>query len=132
MSCGFPLRGFSAVSPRYLLLDEALAKGIAQVTETSTTGSVPELRFENRSDQSILIVDGEALVGAKQNRIVNISILVPPQSIMPIPVSCVERGRWPRRCWPAPSAAWNLLPMTGEHLALGRWFLASHDMLGAE
>jgi hypothetical protein len=58
---------------------------------------VPELKFENRSDQPILIVDGEALVGAKQNRIVNISILVPAQSITPIPVSCVERGRWSYR-----------------------------------
>jgi hypothetical protein len=63
----------------------------------STSGSVPELKFENRSNQPILIVDGEALIGAKQNRIVNISILVPAQSITPIPVSCVERGRWSYR-----------------------------------
>ncbi len=93
----FPLLGSSDAPPPYLLLDEALAKGVAQVTETSTSGSVPELGFENRSDQPILIVDGEALVGAKQNRIVNISILVPAQSITPIPVSCVERGRWSYR-----------------------------------
>jgi len=90
----FPLLGSSDAPPRYMLLDDALGKGLVQVTETSTSGSVPELRFENRSDQPVLIVDGEALVGAKQNRIVNISILVPPQSITPIPVSCVERGRW--------------------------------------
>ncbi len=93
----FPLLGSSDAPSTYLLLDEALAKGVAHVTETSTSGSVPELRFENRSDQPILIVDGEALVGAKQNRIVNISILVPPQSITSIPVSCVERGRWSYR-----------------------------------
>jgi len=90
----FPLLGSSEAPPRYLLLDEALARGLARVNETSTSGSVPELRFENRSDEAVLIVDGEALVGAKQNRIVNISILVPAQSITPIPVSCVERGRW--------------------------------------
>jgi hypothetical protein len=93
----FPLLGSSDTPPTYLLLDEALAKGVAQVTETSSSGSVPELRFENRSDRPILIVDGEALIGAKQNRIVNISILVPAQSITPIPVSCVERGRWSYR-----------------------------------
>jgi len=93
----FPLLGSSDGKPPYLLLDEALAKGVAKVTETSTSGSVPELRFENRSDRSILIVDGEALIGAKQNRIVNISILVPAQSVIPIPVSCVEQGRWAYR-----------------------------------
>jgi len=93
----FPLLGFGDAPPPYLLLDEALAKGLAQVTETSASGSVPELRFENRSDHPILIVDGEALIGAKQNRIVNISILVPAESITSIPVSCVERGRWSYR-----------------------------------
>src|SRR5262245_44972367 len=92
----FPLVG-PGDAPTYLLLDEALAKGVAQVTETSASGSVPELKVENRSDLPILIVDGEALVGAKQNRIVNISILVPAQSITAIPVSCVERGRWSYR-----------------------------------
>jgi hypothetical protein len=93
----FPFLGSSDAPPAYLLLDEALAKGVAQVTETSTSGSVPKLKIENRSNQPILIVDGEALLGAKQNRIVNISILVPAQSITPVPVSCVERGRWSYR-----------------------------------
>ncbi len=37
---------------------------------------------------------GEQLVGCKQNRIVNSSIMVPPHREMPLPVTCVERGRW--------------------------------------
>jgi hypothetical protein len=37
-------------------------------------------------------LDGEELVGAKQNRIV--TILVAPQSEIVIPVSCIEAGRW--------------------------------------
>jgi hypothetical protein len=93
----FPLLKQAPAPPKYLLLDEALAGGVARVTETSVSGSVPELKFENHSDQPILIVDGEALIGAKQNRIVNISILAPAQSVTPIPVSCVERGRWAYR-----------------------------------
>jgi hypothetical protein len=39
-------------------------------------------------------MDGEELVGAKQNRIVNISLMVPAESEVNIPVSCVEQGRW--------------------------------------
>ena len=93
----FPLITPNHVAPPYLLLDEALESGLATITEVSESGSVPELKFENRADKAVLIVDGEALVGAKQNRIVNITILVPAQSITSIPVSCVERGRWAYR-----------------------------------
>ena len=45
----------------------------------------------------MLILDGEELVGAKQNRIVNLTILVAAQQTLHIPVSCVEAGRWARR-----------------------------------
>jgi hypothetical protein len=45
----------------------------------------------------VLILDGEELVGAKQNRIVNLTILVAAQQTLHIPVSCVEAGRWARR-----------------------------------
>ncbi len=80
--------------PDYLTLDEALAQGEVRVTETSEAGDVPELRFENRSNRAVLLVDGEELVGAKQNRVLNLTILVPGKSTIIIPVSCVEAGRW--------------------------------------
>src|SRR5262245_1039114 len=57
-------------------------------------GHVPELRVKNSGDRPVLILDGEELIGAKQNRIVNVTILVAPQSEIVIPVSCVEAGRW--------------------------------------
>jgi hypothetical protein len=77
--------------------DEALASGAVVITEVSEQGSVPELRFVNRGAQPTLIVDGEELVGAKQNCVVNLSILVAAQSELTIPVSCVEAGRWRAR-----------------------------------
>jgi len=83
-----------AAEPDYLTLDEGLARGDVRVTETSEAGEVPELRLQNRSDQAVLLLDGEELVGAKQNRVLNLTILAPARSTIVIPVSCVEAGRW--------------------------------------
>jgi hypothetical protein len=78
----------------YLTLDEALGKGLARVTEVSEGGHVPELRFENLGESPVFLMDGEELIGARQNRVINISILVGARKTIAIPVSCVERGRW--------------------------------------
>src|SRR3982750_1835211 len=81
----------------YILLDEAIQSGAVGITEVSGQGRVPELRVVNRGRAPVLIVDGEELVGAKQNRIVNLTILVAATSELTIPVSCVEAGRWRAR-----------------------------------
>lgn len=71
-----------------------MATGEVVITELSESGSVPELRVTNRSCNSLLILDGEELVGAKQNRVVNSTLLLSGESQTTIPVSCVEQGRW--------------------------------------
>jgi hypothetical protein len=78
----------------YQTLDEALAAGTATITEVSDSGSVPELLFRNKGEQAVFLLDGEELVGAKQNRILNITLLAPAMKDTVIPVSCVEAGRW--------------------------------------
>ena len=80
----------------YITLDEALPIGF-HIDETSDSGSVPELVVENPTDARVLLYDGEELVGAKQDRILNVSVLVEAGAKLPIPVSCVEQGRWHRR-----------------------------------
>jgi hypothetical protein len=77
----------------YLTLEEAIPLGF-RVAEVDASGSVPELLVENPLDSAVLAYDGEELVGAKQNRILNLSVLVPARSETRIPVSCVEQGRW--------------------------------------
>jgi hypothetical protein len=89
----FPRRDPGAA---YTTLDAALRRGL-QITETSAAGSVPELVVANPLDEWVLLYDGEELVGAKQNRILNLTVLVAAESVTPIPVSCVEAGRWDRR-----------------------------------
>ena len=90
----FPLVGDDRPGPAYLTLREALAKNLAVVTEVSQGGSVPELQLRNDADVAVLLLDGEELVGAKQNRVLNLSILVQAHASLTIPVSCVEQGRW--------------------------------------
>jgi hypothetical protein len=75
------------------LLVEALRAGTFRITE-SGGGTVPTLVAHNEADTAILLLDGEQLLGAKQNRIVSRSILLPAGSRTEIPVSCMEQGRW--------------------------------------
>jgi hypothetical protein len=89
-----PLSGNPAAALSYILVDEALKKKEVVVEEVSEGGMVPEIRMTNFSDRTVLVVDGTELVGAKQNRIVNASFLLPPKSVTKVPVSCVEQGRW--------------------------------------
>ena len=79
----------------YVTLDEALPRGF-RVDETSDAGTVPELVVHNPTDARVLLYDGEELVGAKQDRILNVTVLVEAGAKLPIPVSCVEQGRWRR------------------------------------
>jgi hypothetical protein len=90
----FPLLALNKNAPGYLLLDEALERKVAHVTEVSESGSVPELLFVNDGEEKVLLVDGEELVGARQNRILNMTLLVGGMRKVVIPVSCVEQGRW--------------------------------------
>ena len=90
----FPLRAGPTGPRDYLTLSEAFRDGLAQISEVSEDGSVLALQFENRAKQPVLILDGEELVGAKQDRIANVTILAPAETTITVPVSCVEVGRW--------------------------------------
>jgi hypothetical protein len=77
----------------YLTLEEALPLGF-QITEVDSEGSVPELLASNPLETPVLLFDGEELIGLKQNRILDVTVLVAANAETRIPVSCVEQGRW--------------------------------------
>ena len=87
-----PLLAPLMAEPAWLTLAEAGDR--VRVTEVSESGSVPMLRVENLADQALLLLDGEELVGARQNRVLNTTVLVAAGATVTIPVSCVEQGRW--------------------------------------
>ncbi|MEE2828837.1 MAG: DUF6569 family protein [Myxococcota bacterium] len=70
---------------------------IFTVTEVSESGQVPALRVRNAGDDPVLLLDGEELLGGKQARVMNSSVLVPAGAEIHVPVSCCEAGRWQRQ-----------------------------------
>jgi hypothetical protein len=90
----FPLFAETCGKVAYRLSDEALSDQSVLVEEISQSGCVPNLLVENKGDVRVLFLEGEELIGAKQNRILNTSVLVPAHTKLTIPVSCVEQGRW--------------------------------------
>ena len=90
----FPLFAEPSDEVDYILSDEAISADLIAVEEVSDAGSVPDLLVENKGDVRVLFIEGEELVGAKQNRILNTTVLIAAHSRTRIPVSCVEQGRW--------------------------------------
>jgi hypothetical protein len=90
----FPLLGTPQPGPDYLTLDEAVARNAVAVSEVDAAGVVGQVVARNLAATLILIVEGEQLVGAKQNRTLNTSVLLGPGQEVAIPVSCTESGRW--------------------------------------
>lgn len=90
----FPLTWPEDRTPPYALLGDAIDRGEVTVEEVSDSGEVPRLRLVNRGVKPVLVVQGEILIGAKQNRVANATVLVPAETTFPLPVSCVEQGRW--------------------------------------
>lgn len=78
----------------YMTLAAAFSTESFVIEEISEGGSVPNLRLVNKLDKAVLLVDGEELAGAKQNRVLNATILADAHSELTIPVSCTEQGRW--------------------------------------
>lgn len=88
----YPLLAPAAVELPYQLLADALFDGL-RISEVGT-GSVPSLLAINDGSIDVLILDGEQLIGARQNRMTNRSVILPAGSKTEIPVSCMEQGRW--------------------------------------
>jgi ARG/rhodanese/phosphatase superfamily protein len=89
------VHGASRGGPVPLTLQEALAKKAVTVSET---GQVNELKVENTGDEAIFIQSGDIVKGGQQDRVLSVSVLLPPHSgAMAISSFCVESGRWSAR-----------------------------------
>jgi hypothetical protein len=89
------VHGKSAPGAVPLTLQEALTKGTVRVHETS---NVNELQIENLGGSEIFVQSGDIVKGGKQDRVLMVSLIVPPHSgRLQIASFCVEQGRWSPR-----------------------------------
>jgi len=90
----FPLVGPTGGTGSYLTLDRAIERGLIEVQEKDG-GVVNTVRVRNTSDGHVFGLAGEIIVGAKQNRMLERDVLLPPKSDwLELAVYCVEQGRW--------------------------------------
>lgn len=75
------------------LMEEAILQGQLEIVEQGS-GSVQQVMAHNRGEMDVLVLEGDTLVGCKQNRMVAWSVLVGARSAVPVSVGCMERGRW--------------------------------------
>ncbi|MCY4431136.1 MAG: hypothetical protein OXC11_12195, partial [Rhodospirillales bacterium] len=70
-------------------------RGVVRVLET---GDVEELVVRNTGDREVFIQAGDIVKGGKQDRVLTVSMVVPPQSgDIPVGAFCVEQDRWEGR-----------------------------------
>jgi len=81
----------------FLPAGPAIKSGGLIISELTASGSVGQLTALNKTACYLLLTDADVLTGAKQNRVVNRSVLLAPSSKTVIEVSCVERLRWDYR-----------------------------------
>lgn len=89
----FPLIADRSPSVRYVSFAEAVQRGAA-IKELGGGASVNDLVVRNPLDLPVLLYEGEEVLGAQQNRTFDVSVLVAAASVLQVPVSCVEAGRW--------------------------------------
>jgi hypothetical protein len=89
----FPLFTRASTGLDYRLGVDAMADGSITLGEIGR-GTVSAIRAHNQSRQRVLFVDGDHLVGARQNRAVIASAVIGAGQQVDLPVCCVEEGRW--------------------------------------
>ena len=91
----FFLSSKEQMKDNFLAFPDALKNNLTEVEEVNE-GFVGNLKVSNKSDQKLLILGSEILVGnkLKQNRVVNETVLISENSTTMLKVSCSEKNRW--------------------------------------
>jgi hypothetical protein len=94
----FPIEQTSASQSKhssngFITIEEALKSRNTQFSECATP-DIDTILFDNNSGYPVLMIDGEEVTGALQNRIIARSEIIQPRQSTKVPVVCAEEGRW--------------------------------------
>lgn len=77
-----------------LTMAEAVETGKFKIAELEEGASVNTLEVRNNTDKYVVLLAGEMIRGAKQDRIISFDTVVPPGGKFGVDAFCVEAGRW--------------------------------------
>ncbi len=89
----YPIKGDNGNGLTLTTIEEAINAGDAEFRELDTP-DVNEICFINRGNNPVLMLDGDEITGALQNRIISRSDIAEPNSTRRISVICAEEDRW--------------------------------------
>ena len=112
----FFLQSKTKLENNFLTLEESISKSLVDIKEVNSKGTIRYLKVSNRSNQKLLILGSEQIIGnaLKQNRVVNNTTLVPEQTTTLLSVSCCEKNRW------SPAVANNICTSESLYFTKGR------------
>ena len=112
----FFLQSKTKLENNFLTLEESISKSLVDIKEVNSKGTIRYLKVSNRSNQKLLILGSEQIIGnaLKQNRVVNNTTLVPEQTTIMLGVSCCEKNRW------SPAVANNICTSESLYFTKGR------------
>jgi len=88
----FPVFGADA-KQRFVSFAQGRETGAVAIKEVASA-SVRDLTVANSGQLPVLLYEGEEVLGGQQNRSFDVSLLVAAGTVLTVPVSCVEAGRW--------------------------------------
>jgi hypothetical protein len=77
-----------------LTMAEAVESGDFQIAELEEGASVNTLEVRNDTGKHVVLLAGEMVRGAKQDRIISFDTVIPPGGKFNVDAFCVEAGRW--------------------------------------
>jgi hypothetical protein len=89
----FPVVAADEPQLSYLLMMDAMRKGVLTM-EKNGAGKAPHLIARNHGSEPVLILDCESVKGVGENHTTNQSVLLGPESVTEVPISCSEVGKW--------------------------------------